>query len=72
MYEIENGIPAPEVTRGAGRKYPFKEMEVGDSFFVDEGSAKKLQAMAYGYGKKLKAKFVARTYKTGARVWRVA
>lgn len=36
-YEIKHGIPAPEV-RNAGRpisKYPFGQMLVGTSFFVD-------------------------------------
>lgn len=36
-YEIKHGIPAPEV-RAAGRptsKYPFGNMLVGTSFFVD-------------------------------------
>lgn len=36
-YELKHGIPAPEV-RAAGRptrKYPFANMLVGTSFFVD-------------------------------------
>lgn len=34
MYQIEKGIPVPPVTRGPETKYPFAEMEVSDSFFV--------------------------------------
>ena len=31
---IEKNIPIPALTTGRARIYPFKEMEVGDSFFV--------------------------------------
>lgn len=34
MYKIEKGVPAPE---GKESKYPFRAMEVGDSFFVPGG-----------------------------------
>lgn len=32
MFAIEKNIPAPSID--LRRKYPFREMEVGDSFFV--------------------------------------
>jgi hypothetical protein len=32
--KIEKGIPLPPTTMGRARIYPFKEMEIGDSFFV--------------------------------------
>lgn len=31
MFKIEKGIPVPDSRK---RKYPLKEMEIGDSFFV--------------------------------------
>jgi sortase (surface protein transpeptidase) len=34
MYKIEKGIPIP-THRGKNSKYPFFEMEVGDSFEVE-------------------------------------
>jgi hypothetical protein len=34
MFDIEQGIPEPDVRRGRPPKYPFREMSVGDSFFV--------------------------------------
>ena len=34
MFTIEKGIPLPPVTRGPETKYPFADMEVDDSFFV--------------------------------------
>lgn len=32
MYKIENGVPVPIATVGRLGKYPFKAMNVGDSF----------------------------------------
>ena len=34
MFDIEQGIPEPEVRRGRPPKYPFRGMSVGDSFFI--------------------------------------
>jgi hypothetical protein len=41
MFKIEKGIPLPE------SKYPFAEMEVGDSFFVpcESKEARRVQAI---------------------------
>lgn len=35
-YKIEKNVPMPEIHSGKGifRKYPFRDMKVGDSFFV--------------------------------------
>ena len=71
-FVIEKGVPAPEARYR--NKYPFGEMEVGDSFFVPGGEAGKLSNSASVYaryhGRKLK--FSARKVEGGARVWRVA
>lgn len=32
--KIEKNIPIPDKFRGANNKYPFKDMKVGDSFFI--------------------------------------
>lgn len=41
MVEIEKNFPIPEVNKGSNRfrKYPIREMEVGDSILVDGTSA---------------------------------
>ena len=72
MYEIERNIPIPE-PRGSKAKYPFREMEVGDSIFIiapvsySEVYSAVLQASkTSGY------KFVMRAVDGGRRVWRVA
>jgi hypothetical protein len=33
-YKIERTVPVPTDFRTTDRKYPFEEMEVGDSFFI--------------------------------------
>lgn len=43
-FEIESGIEIPKVTRSSNgqEKYPFGDLEIGQSFFVaDEGAALK-------------------------------
>ena len=71
-FHIEKGIPVPK-TAGAGRKtkYPFESMQVGDSFFVKDGTVKTLSRSCGTYGKRLECKFTSRTVDGGARVWRV-
>ena len=64
---IEKGVPLPP-RRGPVSKYPFAEMEVGDSFVTDimsiRGTAKQAAAR---YGKK----FTVRRVAEGFRVWRI-
>lgn len=72
MIEIEKGIPIPE-HRGPGRerKYPWLEMDVGDSFVSDEGrgSARRSASLA---GKRYGKRFVTRKLSdVRYRVWRV-
>jgi len=33
-YKIEKTVPVPTDFRTTDRKYPFEEMEIGDSFFI--------------------------------------
>jgi hypothetical protein len=75
MIEIDKGIPMPAL--GSAKKYPFKDMEVGDSFFVEENEKngdinaiqKRLSVSAYGYRPR---KFSALKVEGGVRVWRIA
>lgn len=65
--KIETGILPPN-------KYPFKDMNVGDSFFVDANIDKPMTSIygnAYMFGKKHKMKFSLRRMNGGVRVWRI-
>lgn len=78
MYTIETGIPLPENT-GRKRKYPFREMLVGNSFFVPCASydeCRRVQTSIHGNVRRFKPKrFTSEVYndegKRGVRIWRV-
>jgi len=66
--EVSKDVPVPPDKR----RYPYKVMEVGDSFFVDGGKLQVVCNNNYRTGKKLERKFIARCEKEGVRVWRTA
>ena len=83
MYEIEKGIPIIAMNTSTGRppKYPFHEMEVGDSFFIpsDAGrDARLVQASVMGTIRESRhrftdqRKFCTRKVEGGVRVWRIS
>ena len=63
-YKIEKNVPFPNLT------YPFKQMEVGDSFFVPEEKVKSMWQSLWNNRLKLGFSFVTRKEKGGVRVWR--
>lgn len=74
--QIQKNIPI-QTKREAKSKYPFEDMEVGDSFFVkcDEEtlSSKRSTVLSSSiyYGKMAGKKFTSRTFPEGFRIWRV-
>lgn len=75
MVKIETGIPAP-VRKGRGRpaSYPFADMKVGDSFFVecDEKKIQHIRVYASSSAKRLGFRFTVSKEAGGVRCWRVA
>lgn len=71
QFEIEKGIPVP-TTRQGNYKYPWDEMEVGDSFFIKG----KVRAQIAPSIKRIEVtrgvKFTAHQVEDGLRVWRIA
>lgn len=78
--KIEKNVSMPSFKRyGDGRpmKYPFPEMEVGDSILVEPAKRKKSTspgvASARKWGKKHGVVFIARKQECGnMRIWRIA
>lgn len=75
MYKIEKDVPLPKKGSGRPRKYPFKDMEVGDSFFAknDKGVTpilNRIQYLASIYGRRYKYRFATRKVNNGVRCWR--
>lgn len=75
-YPIEKGIPIPKqgtyrVPLLKAAPYPFKNMEVGDSFFVGDGTHRNVnQSIRYWQGKLKGRRFTQRRFGHGIRVWR--
>ena len=73
MFEIEKDVSMPKMPGGKGgpRKYPWVEMEIGDSFFVSGKTAAIFSAHAVRAGITYRRKFSCRTDgERGVRVWR--
>lgn len=73
-FAIESGISIPE--RAARKsKYPFAQLEDGQSFFVPGINKTGLYSSARAFARKRGGKFVVRSVEeggvAGARVWRV-
>jgi len=65
---IQKNIPIPpEKKRNV---YPYKDMEIGESFFVPTGKIQIVCNANYRTGKQLGKKFIARKENEGVRVWR--
>lgn len=80
MYEIEKGIPIPKpVKPQPPGVYPFKKMEVGDSFFIkcNKKERQRRSSSVLTLAKKTcnEMKFTTRFIQfgkhTGIRVWRI-
>lgn len=77
MIKIDKGIPIPLFK--SSRRYPFTDMEIGDSFIVecDRTDCKKVMAAVSGAGRlfrnrmKSNAKFTVKIVENGIRCWRV-
>lgn len=70
MYVIENSIPIPN---NKTQKYPFANMKIGQSIFVENAKMKgNLHQASKMHGKSLGKKFIARSINDGLRIWRIA
>lgn len=67
MVTVDKGIPIPQPRR----KYPWKKMKVGDSFFVPNDCTANVAGGAGWAGLKYNMRFVCRKMDGGVRVWRV-
>ena len=74
MYKIEKDIPAPlPNTKGVG-KYPWREMKIGDSFFIpyaDTNYSQVNSAPSYFSRRNPEYKFTVRKVEGGYRIWRI-
>ena len=72
--KIDKDVPAPNGV-GGNSKYPWPEMDVGDSVFFEVeffNGMTKQQVAAHQYGKNNNKKFKSRKQTGGVRIWRIA
>lgn len=70
-YAIEKGVPPPEQISKA--KYPFPEMEVGDSFVAPQSDIDKVRFAAGQMARRKGMKFATRRMDDGTyRIWRLS
>jgi len=70
-FTIEKGIPLGKIRkRQCGSKFPWKEMEIGDSFFSPRKSGLALKEYSTTYGIKLTQRAVVENGIKGYRIWR--
>lgn len=68
-YKIETNVPIPTSKRN---KYPWRALEIGDSFFVPDRPNTTMSGVCTAMGRVLGKRFISRPEGTGARVWRVS
>lgn len=68
--KVDKGIPAPQPREVV--EYPYEQMDVGDSFFVEGGTLNRMCYRNRRAGEKLGWRFTVRKVEGGVRVWRVS
>lgn len=70
IIKIDKNVDIPLLERG---RYPWAEMEIGDSFFIEGASQQQLSSSAHGWSLRrgAKIKFRTKKEKNGARIWRI-
>jgi len=65
-------VPLREKRSGRYSRYPFAEMNVGDSFFVSQDRANNTRSAALNYAKRHPPlRFTSRVENGGRRLWRI-
>jgi len=68
--EDEHAIPAARQHNGRREKYPWSQLEVGQSFHVAGVALRSMSSTASHAGRRNGKKFIARESDGGVRVWR--
>ena len=69
MFKLERGLDIPD--RKTGPKYPYEQLELGDSFYLEGGDLSKLCNANYREWRRTGKKYTARKVENGVRVWRI-
>lgn len=66
--KIDKNIPIPNSVN----KYPFQDMEIGDSFYVSSITTRKFSNYRDTKWTKYGKKFTAKKENDGVRIWRIS
>lgn len=71
-FEIEDGyaIPASRQANVRRAKYPWADLDIGQSFYVEGAALRSMSSTASHAGRRNGKKFIARAAEGGVRVWR--
>lgn len=69
--KIEKSIPLPDKRSLNNNKYPYKEMDVGDSFIVSGKKVANISSSSRYWHRKTGFTFICRTVEGGVRIWRI-
>jgi hypothetical protein len=71
-FKIEDGYAIPASRQGNTRraKYPWADLDIGQSFFVEGALLRSMSSTASHAGRRSGKKFIARAAEGGVRVWR--
>lgn len=70
--KIDTNVPIPPevVPKKRILKYPFAELNLGESFFIPDLPYKRMTPLARYWSRKLNRQFIVRKVDGGVRVWR--
>lgn len=71
MFKIEKNAPPPKRIYRQRVGYPFKQLDVNDSFTAPLDYEKSLRALASRWGRILNRRFIVSREKDKIRVWRM-
>ena len=71
MIPIDNDVPMPDSMNSGRRKYPWRDMQIGESFFGTGMDIHSLTKSRSDAERRTGYKFTCRTVDGGVRVWRV-
>lgn len=71
-FKIDDDVAIPAVRGYSGSRetYPWSQLEVGQSFFVEGANLRSMSSTASHAGRRNGKKFMARAADGGVRVWR--
>ena len=66
--QVEKDVPLPAPKKR--NSYPYKSMDIGESFFVPDVKMQTIYNYNYRASKSLNMRFIARREGEGVRIWR--